>query len=701
MTADPAALHARARHPDGETRYRAVAELDTAWAEDLAVLLERLDDPSWRVRSAAVDRIGALADPAPVLGALLALLSGGPSVGSREASASALVRVGRPAVPPLVERLGAEEADLRQASAWVLGQIGDRRTVPALAARLADLDQNVRAAAAEALARVGGGEAAGALLAALDSDDETLRVSAVEGLALLGVPPPVDRIARFLASPVLRRPAYRLLGASDEPAALELLGAGLDEPVRRIREAALGAVGRQRERRGADELAPLARAARTAAARDPEMGEACARALASEEPFVAAGALSVLAWIGDGRHAGAVARAAEEERLRPFVEEALDAFPPGPEMLEAVSQAAAQLSPVARLPALAVLARGGDPSAAGILVERATDTDPAVQAEAIAALGRVGSAWAVAPLAGLLDDAAPGPAGLAATALVRVAGQSEEARATVLAEVRRRAGASPSAGLYRVVGAAGEANDAGILAAGLRSESAAHRAEAAAAYAGLASRGRLTEAPAGLVGALGDPAWVVRAAAAHAVAGLAAAAAEGRLGARAGAVRATCGAAASALASLLADPEPAVRARAIEALAACGRREHAGTLAGLAGDPDTSPGVAVAALRGLAALGEVPADALARACAHPDPEVVKEAVALAARLPGPEGRRLVSAAAAHDRWDVRGAAARAMAARRDPSLREEAARRAASDPDPFVAKAFADAVAILSRRSAG
>jgi HEAT repeat protein len=701
MTEDAAARHAGARHTDEETRYRAVAELDGARADDLAVLLERLDDPSWRVRSAAVDRIGALADPAPALEPLLALLSGGPGVGAREASASALARIGRPAVAMLVDRLGAEDADLRLASARVLGQIGDRRTVPALAARLADPDPNVRAAAAEALARVGGGEAAGALLAALDSDDETLRLSAVEGLALLGVPPPADRIARFLANPVLRRPAYRLLGASDDPAALTLLGAGLGEPLRRIREAALGAVGCQRERRTPDELAPLVHAARLAAARDPQMAEACARALGSEEPFVAAGALSVLAWIGDGRQAGAVARAAAEERLRPFVEEALDAFPPGPQMLEAVSQAVAQLSPVARLPGLAVLARGGSATAARILVEGATDPDFAVQAEAIAALGRVGSAWAVPPLAGLLDDVSPAAAGLAATALVRVSGQSEEARGTVLAEVRRRAGASPSAVLYRVVGAAGEKQDAGILSAGLRSASASHRAEAAAAFASLAARGRLSGEPVGLVAALGDPAWSVRAAAAQAVAGMARAAAEGRMGERAEGARVPCAAAAPGLAALLRDPEPAVRAKAVEALAACGRREHVGALAELAGDPATPPGVAVAALRGLAALGEIAVGTVTRACAHPDPEVVKEGVALAARLPGPEGARLVSATAAHQLWDVRGAAARAMAARRDPSLREEAARRAASDPDPFVAKAFADAAAILSRRSAG
>jgi HEAT repeat protein len=690
MTADPAGHQAGTRSPDEETRYRAVAELDGARPEELSALLERLDDPSWRVRSAAVERLGALADPAPALERLFALLSGGPSVGARDASASALGRIGRPAVAGLVERLGAEQADLRLASAQVLGEIRERRTVPALTARLADPDPNVRAAAAEALARVGGGEAAGALLAALDSDDETLRLSAVEGLALLGVPPPVERMAGFLAHPVLRRPAYRLLGASDDPAALALVGAGLAEPLRRIREEVLGAVGRQRERHPAEELAPLVHAARIAAARDPALGEACARALGSEAPFVAAGALSVLAWIGEGRQAGAIARAAEDERLRSLVEEALDALPAAPPVLEAISQAVARISPAARLPALAVLARNGNAVAMRTLVERATDPDPAVQAEAIAALGRVGGAWAIAPLAGLLDDAAPGAAGLAATALGRLAGQSEEARASVLAELRRRAGASPSAALYRVLGAVGEEEDQGILSAGLRREPAGQRAEAAAAFAALASRGRLSGEPPGLLAALGDPAWPVRAAAAHAVAGLAGAAAEGRL------ARAGCAAAAAALEALLRDPEPSVRARAIEALAACGRREHAGTMGALAGDPATPPAVAVAALRALSALGEVAAAVLARACAHPDPEVVKEGVALAGHLPGPEGARLLSAAAAHGRWDVRGAAARAMALRRDPTLREEAVRRAASDPDPMVARAFAEAAVALS-----
>ncbi|HET9552538.1 MAG TPA: HEAT repeat domain-containing protein, partial [Anaeromyxobacteraceae bacterium] len=80
-------------------------------------------------------------------------------------------------------------------------------------------------------------------------------------------------------------------------------------------------------------------------------------------------------------------------------------------------------------------------------------------------------------------------------------------------------------------------------------------------------------------------------------------------------------------------------------------------------------------------------------------EVVKQAVAAAARLPGPDGVRLLRQAAASPRWDVRHAAARGMAERRDPALREEAARLARSDPDTLVARAFAEAATLLAGRS--
>jgi len=238
----------------------------------------------------------------------------------------------------------------------------------------------------------------------------------------------------------------------------------------------------------------------------------------------------------------------------------------------------------------------------------------------------------------------------------------------------------------------GEDEDRALLQRGLREEEIGRRGAAAAALGALGRRGLLAGHPLPeLVAALADPAWQVRAAAARAFSDLA----------RGGAFpeeRAGGGDVARTLRAALGDPEPAVRSAAIEALGAGGRTEHAGAIAALAGDPSTPAPVAVAALRALVVLGAASLEVVGRAASHPDPEVLKEAVLAAARIPGEDGARILREAAASPRWDVRQAAARAMSERGDRSLGAEAALLAGSDPDPLVARAFAEAARSLGAR---
>jgi HEAT repeat protein len=705
MTTTPAgseARHAAAHASDEETRYRAVSELDGTEPADLAVLFELLCDQSWRVRIAAVDRIAALPDPAPALPELVTAMRAGATIGARDAAAAALERIGGAAVAPLLVRLDGPDPELRQAAAAVLGGIRDLRAVAPLAAHLADADPNVRSAAAEALGKIGGPDAAEALLAALDSDDPPLLLAALGALGALRVCPPAARVADFLRDRSLRRPAYRLLGASDAPDSLRLLATGLSETSRGVREAVLAGIGMQRARRTAEELRPLAEAARERGGLDPNVPDACAAALGSDEAFVAVGALTVLGWIGAPRHVSAMLRLAEDDRFRPLVEEAFDALPSDRELRGALAEALGEQGPLGRITALAALARLGSPAALESVVREASDPDSYVQSDAIAALGRLGDARAVSPLSGLLGDDAPAVSGVAATALARIGHGSPDDAARVLTALRDRAGASPSAALYRVLGAVGDAVDLVHLRRGLRGASIAHRVAAAGALGSLAHRGIVIGCMQELIAALSDPAWPVRAAAARAFVELARAQrnhspAKER---EAGTGEDEHPLSAEALAGLearLRDPEPAVRASAAEALGAGGRTELAPAIAGLARDPGAPPLVAVAALHALTALGRLPEDVVVAAAAHPDPEVVKEAVLAAARLPGPEGERLLLEATRSARWDVRRAAARAMAERGDPALRAQAARLAAEDPDPLVARAFADAEKQLSR----
>jgi HEAT repeat protein len=680
---DAGRRRALARHAEEEIRYRAVAALDPADGEDRAVLLERLADPSWRVRSAAVERLAAVADALP---ALLEALATGPTAGAREAAAAALARLGAVALPALVERLGAPDPDLRQAAAGVLGDLRDRRAVAPLVARLADADPNVRAAVAEALAQVGGAEAAAALRAAADSDDPTLRASAVEGLVELRASVPVGTLERLLADPAVRRPACRLLGACEAEGVVPLLVRGLSDGARSVREAALAALAQQRARLAGAAAAPLLGEVRAAAARDPALADAWAGALASEEPLAVSGAIAALAAAGAVRHVPTLLRLAEDDAQRPLVEEALEGFPAGPELRAALADALPALGRLGRLVALSAIARLGSPAALESLVREASDPGAYAQAEAIAALGRLGDARAVGPLAGLLGDGAPGVAGPASAALVHLAGHGGVICAAVLAALRDRAGALPSAALYRTLGALGGAEDLGRLRAGLRADAVERRRAAAAAVAALGRRGLLPRAGVPeLAGAAADPAWEVRAAAAQALGAVAVAGGAGP--GRAAAL--------VALRAALGDREPAVRAAAAEALGACGEAGDAAALAAVAGDPDAPAPVVLAALHALRALGAAPRALVVAAARHADPEVVKEAVLAAARLPAPEGEGIVREAARSARWDVRQAAARAMAERGDPALAGEAAALAAAEPDPLVARAFAAAARAL------
>jgi HEAT repeat protein len=698
-TADLAtARRARARAADEEGRYRVTAELDPADADDRAVLLSLLADPSWRVRMAAVEQVASAADPAPLLAPLVSALSAGETIGARDAAGNALERLGDAAVEPLVVALSALDPDLRLAAATVLGAIGDRRAVPALAARLADGDANVRAAAAEALGRAGAPAAIPALLAALDSDDGTLRLAALGALGALRTCPDVARLVPLLADGTLRRSVYRLLGVSGDPAALPLLAGGMSERTRGAREAALSGIGQQRARRPREELAPLEAAARAAAERDTGLADACAAALASEEPFVAVGAVTVLGAIAEPRHVSPLLRLAEDDRLRPLVDDAIARLRPGRELKAALADAIEAQGPFGRSAALSALARMGSPAALESVIRDASDPDAVVQGEAIAALGRLGAARAVAPLAGLLGDDVPAVSARAASALVEIGGRSPSGRLAAVAAVRDRAGASPSAALYRVLGALGGGEDLALLTAGLRSDAVVQRVAAASAIATLAIRelARAAFLPA-LIAALSDPAWPVRAAAARAFAALAEANAAAREGDPRRGEHPLCGEALGALGAALRDAEPTVRAAAADALGATGRLDQLPALTALLEDPLVPPVVAVAALHAVAAIAVPSLQVIARAAAHADAEVVKEAVAAAAALPGDAAADVIRRAAGSPRWDVRRAAARAMAERADPALAPDAQRCAAEDPDPLVARAFADAAASLAR----
>ncbi|MBI5542866.1 MAG: HEAT repeat domain-containing protein, partial [Deltaproteobacteria bacterium] len=156
-----------------------------------------------------------------------------------------------------------------------------------------------------------------------------------------------------------------------------------------------------------------------------------------------------------------------------------------------------------------------------------------------------------------------------------------------------------------------------------------------------------------------------------------------------------------ALREALDDREPAVAAAAAEALGQAGDAQAVEALIRAIGRGGTQPGSpevlpAMAAVRALARLGAATPQILRQAVAHADPEVVKEAVAAAEALPGAGDVLLV---AAHSpRWDVRRAAARAIASRGDRALLQGLRELAAQERDSLAAEAFAEAICALEAR---
>ncbi len=93
-----------------------------------------------------------------------------------------LERMGLPAVPNLIKALKREDREIRSLAAYVLGNIREREAAPPLISILEDVDLGVRWEAVRALGKIGDSRAIPALLKILTAKDEGIRIMAVEAL---------------------------------------------------------------------------------------------------------------------------------------------------------------------------------------------------------------------------------------------------------------------------------------------------------------------------------------------------------------------------------------------------------------------------------------------------------------------------------------------------------------------------------------
>ena len=149
----------------------------------------------------------------------------------------ALVRYGAGVVDLLIEQLGAEDLDTRQAAVIALGRIGDRRSTPALVASLQDPELTLPAAGA--LARLGDGAAFDALIGLLAHDDAAVRQAATAALNSIGHRDMPARVAQLLDDPseIVRESAVKIAGYFGYPACADRVLELSTDPSESVRRA--------------------------------------------------------------------------------------------------------------------------------------------------------------------------------------------------------------------------------------------------------------------------------------------------------------------------------------------------------------------------------------------------------------------------------------------------------------------------------
>ncbi|MCM2268610.1 MAG: peptidylprolyl isomerase [Thermoanaerobaculia bacterium] len=440
--------------------------------------------------------------------------------------------------PQALEAMLGGTLAVRRALAVALGRIGDPRGRSLLQGLLVDLDAEVRRAAAFALGELGAAEAERALLVAAVDDDPEVGALAVEALGKLGAPlaevrrtlgalapaaarsrlapflfrfaqpGAVDAAADLLATSTaeLRRGGAYALGRAPQAAGLGLLRGLLADGDPLVRAAAargLGALG------GLDDLSRLLPLLDDPAPSPPVQALRAGAAILGR-----AEALPPLAW---GTRMAALLDA-PRPGVRAAALEAAGSFLPHPELDAALRRQWAGGEPRARELALAALVAGGAADAPALVLEAAGAADRWLRGGAAYAAARLGDRELLQSLA---RDPEPAVRVAALDGLARLGTDSELVAALADRHPAVRASAlealaeSPELPTARIAALIDEARRDGaqneVRLAGVRALTAR------AATPPAAERNEIVAA----LGRLADDAdWLVRRAAAEALAAL-------------------------------------------------------------------------------------------------------------------------------------------------------------------------------------
>jgi HEAT repeat protein len=137
---------------------RSLGDLGRAALPSLPHLVAALDDPTTCVRMEAMNAIGRIGpDAEPAIPQLVPVLAD-EDVRVRTVAGATIKKIGRAAIPYLIEALSDPDAILRERAALLIGQMraDDDEVIEALFELMSDFDDDVREAARQALKLIEG-----------------------------------------------------------------------------------------------------------------------------------------------------------------------------------------------------------------------------------------------------------------------------------------------------------------------------------------------------------------------------------------------------------------------------------------------------------------------------------------------------------------------------------------------------------------
>ena len=384
--------------PDEEVRLQGLRDLAAGDAlAGLDLIFEAFGDSSWRVRKESIDLFLSLPVSRDLIGEIIELLHAEENAGLRNAAVETLTRLGKDAVPLLIDQARCPDHDVRKFIIDILGDIADLQAIPVLIQGLEDEDSNVRAAAAENLGKLKAKQAVPALLKAMQHPDLLLQFTILDALSRIASPVSLSELVPYKDEKLLRKALIDCLGKAGDVSAISELTAALTDPMRNVREAAILSLIEASKRYPEEVKRQLANsekgpaAASVAAYLDEEFNDTLKRA-----------SIRILGWLGAANVVEPLLRLLEYESLQ---QDALQALV---DIGRDHCQALLAVWPVVEGPQRAYLAyvmgESGCSEGLPLLQQGLHDADPKLVSMSAHALGRIGSPGTIPDLIACLQN---------------------------------------------------------------------------------------------------------------------------------------------------------------------------------------------------------------------------------------------------------------------------------------------------------